>query len=625
MRRTTRARDLTIVGALLVTLLSGCTAPWPFPQPTPDPKLPDAQQVFSPVEGGTYNGDVYSLDPAEYLSGLDYEIAQLLFPPLVTLDDHLQPVDWATERHEVSADGLMYTFHLRKGLQWSDGTPIDANTFAYSINRALDPCLGVYAFYSPLEFPLDSIKGAVAFVRGHCPPGATHSANALLGTSLLVPDPLTLQIMLEAPAGYFLAALTAPSAWAVPERLVERYTQPTVLSDIRGNGVLSTWTYHLTDDGGLGGNLFKFTTWLHPDAARATPIPLPPGTTVDPTVGVMPTFAADGLGHLIFERNPRFWGKRPLLRRIEYTLYVDVNLAWNAYKAGRGDVAYPLAHEVEIARNLKDSTYHEQPELSVRFLMPNWKLAPFDDVRVRQAFWLAIDRQALIQDAAIQVVQPTTHLLMEGLPEYNADLLDPVRRSGAQALNSDLATARTLIASYAADKCSGRLEKCTPINLFSKSYQASPARTRALDTLTQQLQVAFPGWPITVGGCDRGCAPAIVSAQRHQLSDGYWGADYPDGQDALSLPWRTGAIYNQTHVSLPSADALLDQADGAADQGLRTRLYQQAEQLLVNQVAAIPLFQSEIAYMVRTRVANWRIAPTGQTPLSVWQTTYIHR
>ncbi len=83
--------------------------------------------------------------------------------------------------------------------------------------------------------------------------------------------------------------------------------------------------------------------------------------------------------------------------------------------------------------------------------------------------------------------------------------------------------------------------------------------------------------------------------------------------------------YKVTDVSVPAADALLDQADASNDQALRARLYQQAEQLLVNQVAAIPLFQSETVYVVRTKVVNWRVAPTGQTPLSVWQATYISR
>jgi dipeptide transport system substrate-binding protein len=78
-------------------------------------------------------------------------------------------------------------------------------------------------------------------------------------------------------------------------------------------------------------------------------------------------------------------------------------------------------------------------------------------------------------------------------------------------------------------------------------------------------------------------------------------------------------------VSIPTADVLLDQADASNDQSQRIALYQQAEQLLVNQVSAIPLFQSEAVYVVRTKVVNWRVAPTGQTPLSVWQTTYLSR
>ena len=90
-----------------------------------------------------------SLDPGQIQFGFDYGMAQLIFPWLVTLDEKQQPVDWAAESHEISADGLTYTFHLRKGMAWSDGTPIDAATFAYSINRALDPCLA-----SPVSYYL---------------------------------------------------------------------------------------------------------------------------------------------------------------------------------------------------------------------------------------------------------------------------------------------------------------------------------------------------------------------------------------------------------------------------------------------------------------------------------------
>jgi ABC-type transport system substrate-binding protein len=138
-----------LLAILLAVLLAGCGLPWPFPpQPTPDPGLPDAQQVFHPLASGV-NADTLASpdtpdthDPAQILFDLDYGMAHLIFPQLVTPDENQQPVEWAAESHEISADGLTYTFHLRKRMTWADGSPIDATTLAYSISCALDPCAG---------------------------------------------------------------------------------------------------------------------------------------------------------------------------------------------------------------------------------------------------------------------------------------------------------------------------------------------------------------------------------------------------------------------------------------------------------------------------------------------------
>jgi ABC-type transport system substrate-binding protein len=101
---------------LCATLLSGCAALWPFPQPTPDPKLSDARQIFRPQEIGPNAGDLATLDPALINFGVDYQLAHLIFPQLVTLDEQQRPTDWAAQTHEVSNDGLTYTFHLRPGM-----------------------------------------------------------------------------------------------------------------------------------------------------------------------------------------------------------------------------------------------------------------------------------------------------------------------------------------------------------------------------------------------------------------------------------------------------------------------------------------------------------------------------
>jgi ABC-type oligopeptide transport system substrate-binding subunit len=109
------------------------------------------------------------------------------------------------------------------------------------------------------------------------------------------------------------------------------------------------------------------------------------------------------------------------------------------------------------------------------------------------------------------------------------------------------------------------------------------------------------------------------------LTEDGWFADYPDPQNVLSLAWTSQAPYDQFSASIPTVDALCAQADASTDQGARLKLYQQAEQLLVTQVAAIPLYQYTATFVVRSRVVGWRIAPTGQTPLSVWQTMYVRR
>ena len=97
----------------------------------------------------------------------------------MTLDERQQPVDWAAESHEISADGLTYTFHLHKGMKWADGTPIDAATFAYSINRTLDPCTE-----SAVANYLYELAGAEALNNSACPSSTIKSTATLIGSTI---------------------------------------------------------------------------------------------------------------------------------------------------------------------------------------------------------------------------------------------------------------------------------------------------------------------------------------------------------------------------------------------------------------------------------------------------------
>jgi peptide/nickel transport system substrate-binding protein/oligopeptide transport system substrate-binding protein len=547
--------------------------PGPFSSHSASPTrgaAPAAKQVVRIVEGGTNGGDLNAIDPALIEYGGDYDKAQLVFPPLVMLDDAGKPVDWAAQSHETSGDGLTYTFHLRPSMRWSDGVPIDANTFAYSINRALDPC-----FASPVASYLFNLKGAAAFNATPCRAGANGlSADTLVGTSIVVTDPLTLTLHLKQPAAYFLGAFSYPTSWAVPKQLIDRYGQ-------------TKWVDHLADGAGFGGNLYKVVQWDHKEVF---------------------TLAA----------NEAFWGQKPILQKVEWSLFQSGDTAWLAYQAGDGDVGFPTGTNATSAKT--QPGYAVTPTLSVSYLRVNWALAPFDDARVRNAFSLAIDRTAIAHAIYKDNAIPTIHMIIQGLPGYNPDLKNAAGDSGDKALRANVAQASELAKAYAAEKCAGDFSKCTPI-VYSSPNDAT--RLLLAQVLQQEWQTAFPGWPITVQSIARSLE--LKTFAKLQIGWDGWGADYPDAQDFLTLLWARDAQYNQSSVDVPAADALMKQADVSSDATGRLRQYQQAEQLLVDQGAFIAYAQPLSAWVVHpsSKLEQWRINAQYVTSLATWQHAYI--
>ena len=384
---------LVVTIATLAMLLSACGGQ----STTGSGQAPKDKQIIKPLDSGPNAGDIDTFDPAQIQFAFDYEKAVMIYPELVTLTDDLKVVDSAAMSHEVSADGLTYTFHLHSGMQWSDGTPIDANSFAYSINRALDPC-----FASGVSYYLFNLKGAVAFNSKTCDAGADGlDKTSLIGYSIVAATRRPSSSRWRRPPPYFLAAATYPTFFAVPKQLIDKYGQ-------------TKWTDHLADGNGLGGSVYRLTKW-------------------------------DKAGHLEFTANDNFsWGKPAIIQHVNYTLYKDINTAWADYKAGTGDLValFPSA-EINTAKSLRDSTYHSGTELAVRYIEENWALSPFDDVRVRNAFSLAIDRNAIAANVYKGLVLPTIHMNVKGLPGYNPDLKNAAGDSGDKALTANVAKARS--------------------------------------------------------------------------------------------------------------------------------------------------------------------------------------
>jgi ABC-type transport system substrate-binding protein len=534
--------------------------------------LPDTQQALRyPLPG---SGWIRTVDPALATDPNELQAAQLLFPGLVTLDDNLRPIPWAAQRIDLSADGRTYTFQLRPGLAWSDGAPIDASTFAYAINRALHPCTrSLVAFY------LYPIKDAVRFNTQRCgsdgsaqpAPGQTMPAlGSLVGDSIVVRDPHILVLTLAQPVAYFLAALAYPTAYAVPRQLVDRFG--------------SEWIWHLTDNGGSGGGMFILKTW------------------------------GDD-GHLVLARNDRYWGAHPRLRELDLLPAPDARAGYSDYRAGKTPVGFAPPDAYAAARS--QAGFAETGLLQIDYFGLSWASAPFDDIRMRQAFALALDKVALA-GALRGMATPTNHIVPQGMPGYDASIDGP---DGSTGLAGDPTKARTLATQYAHDKCGGDLAHCPAVVLTIPTGDASAAALA--QAALGMWHATFPGYPVAVDSVDQGTLLGALTDHSLQLWYLNWIGDYCDPQDWLTNQFLPGTAYNDGQVDLSDATRLMLAADITRDPTERMQRYAAAEQLLVSNVAWIPLVQPKLWWETAPGVVGLRLDGRGMSTLDVWQQVYL--
>ncbi len=241
----------------------------------------------------------------------------------------------------------------------------------------------------------------------------------------------------------------------------------------------------------------------------------------------------------------------------------------------------------------------------------NWKMAPFNDVRMRQAFAIALDKQTIANTILHGAVQATNHIVPDGMPGYNPALLGP---DGTQNLSGNTQAANQLATAYATDtKCgtASDFSKCPKVILTIPSGSTDRANVAAA---AQQMWLkAMPNYPITITSVDFNTLLQQMSANQVQFWAIGWIEDYPDPQDWLTTNLACDSSYNSGLACDPQADALMKAADANPDQVARLVQYQQAEQILVTKVAWLPLDQT---------TAWWEVKPylvgTTPSPLVAW-------
>lgn len=552
---------------LMVLLLSACggggsTGPTSNNQSSTKPEASADKQIFRyPVVG-----DVATLDPALVEDTDSNFPIQALFTGLVTLDDSLAVKPELADHWDVSSDGKTYTFTLKNGVKFSDGSPLTAQDVVYSINRTVLP-----ATKSSVSYYLSLLQDFDKVQNGKIP--------TLIGDSLIAQDDKTVVIKISKNAPYFLYTLSYPTSYVVKKDVVEKYG--------------GKWIDHIQD--GAGSGPFKMASYSHQTGIDLVP-------------------------------NENYYGPKPKLQHLNIPFYTDQDGMYKAYQAKQIDYSpVPPAH---IASEKNSPGYRDIPLLVIRYFTMNYLIKPFDNIKIRQAFALALNKDAIVSTTLRGAYTPTNHLIPQGMQGYYADLKGPDGTTNT-AGNAD--KAKQLLQQGLQEE---GLSSLPPVTLTF--YPRNQGFKDAINAAVQMWQTTLNA-KINVNIIARARLLSLEDATKNnpnglQLWQAGWSSDYPDPQDWTSTFFSKGADYNQMNYGQNNSKNAADQqavqeklaqADVTNDPTARLKLYYDAEQQIVNDVAWIPLWQEKIQSLTRTTVQNLVINAQDQIPPTDWGKIYI--
>ncbi len=470
-----------------------------------------------------------TFDPALASDTSSAEIIVEIFSGLVTVDQNLQISPDLAESWTLSDDRKTYTFKLCTDGKFQDGKPITAQDFKYSIERATNPTT-----QSPVaRNRLSDIVGAIEKLDGR--------AGEVSGVQVI--DEHTVQITIDSPKSYFLAQLATTPALVVDRQNVEQG----------------------------GKNWF-----LKPNGSGAYRL-----------VEYSPN------RRIVLEHSDYYCGKpKPSVKSVTYSFDSSGSFV-NQYLQGNLDSALVHAYETNAIFAPNNSIRQEvviAPTFRLEYIGMNNKLPPFDDIKIRQAFNLAIDKRSIADGILQRTAIPANGILHPDFPGFNSNLKE---------WEFDALKARQLIkeSKYGDVK---NLPKITLTvsgpNLVTDAIIPMIRQNLGIDVAVRQIDFAkmlgeLESHPMPLQMYSLGRVP--------ELAD-------PVYMDPL---FHSQGGNNYMDYSNASVDVLFEKARIEPDKKERFSLYQQAEQIIVNDAPWIPLFFGDNYWLTKPYVKNLYYPP----------------
>jgi oligopeptide transport system substrate-binding protein len=459
-------------------------------------------------------GEPSSLDP-NIATDFSIYVTSQLFDALYRLQDDGTLKMLGAESYEVSEDGLIWTFKLNPNAKWSDGQPVTADDWVYSWLRALSPELG-----SAVATFMTAIKGASDYTAGTITDPAEVGLRAV--------DPLTFEVAMAQPSPQFQAVAGLPYLTPVPRHVIEQFGDEwTEAPNLVSNGP------------------YKLEAWDHDQ-------------------------------QIVLARNENYGSEPPAIERALLTIATgDPCVAQvQAYEADEVDFATCVpSQDIARMRDQYPDEFSLQPLSATIFPAFDNSQEPWNDVRVRQAFSLAIDRQAIVDVLTEGTSEPAPLLVPEGI----------VGRDDSHALTGTVDDAKQLLADAGYPDGAGFPE-------FTITTTVARGR-KELAELVQQMWKDNLGVTGTVEVLEENAYRAWVNARKDEPYDiqiNAWYTDYVDPNN-----WYKEVFvddYRNMHFTNQEFVDLVGQAAYELDEAKRAELFTQADAILEREVPAIPAY-----------------------------------
>lgn len=482
-----------------------------------------------------------SFDPSIGFDSVSWTPLNNLMEGLTRLDEDSVAQAATAEKWDISEDGKTYTFHIRDDAKWSNGDPVVAGDFVYAWKHMLDPDTA-----SEAAFLAYFIEGAEAYNSGE---GSRDDVK------VKAVDEKTLEVVLNAPTGFFLDVLTNPAFFPINQKIAEENPK-----------------WHAEADTFVGNGPFALVSWKHEE-------------------------------EMVFIKNEEYWDHDAVqLDQVHWAMVNDDNTQYQMFSSGDLDLASIPA---ELSDELIDGdNVYIGEQGGLEFYRFNVTEEPFQNKKIRQAFSYAINRDDIAEYVVKNGVKPAYAFVSPGFTGPDGK---DFRDGDEKLVSFDPDQAKQLLEEGMKEE---GYDELPPVIL---SYNTSDTNKAVAETVQNMLKENLE-IEVTLENQEWNVFSEAQKNLELQFSRSSFINDYSDPVNFLES-FITDSYMNRTGFSNEEYDELIEKGKTEVDEEKRWEYLHKAEKLLAEEMIAIPIRYYNIVSLEADGVTGILRHPVGYLDL----------